>query len=569
MSQGWNGTKPDADWWIKAVHAGMRFRKKYAREAEWSKWRRWYRGEWPRGILPTNVYFKMLRTLVPRVYYRNPSVSITPTLPGMEQLIFAKLLERADNKLLDLMGVKGQMKRAVQLTIQFGTSVPLLGFGAQFTPTPDEISTEAPTGESRKMKRRVEYNSLVHANAPWFLTAHPRDIVFPDNCETWEDARWFCLLTKRTAEDLKDDPRFKHTENLPESGKGSSLPYDGGPGRIVQEGVRVWIIRDKKTQQVFALAPDGDADNQILYQDDDELQIDGGLPAYPLVFNVDDEAVWGVPDSQIIAPQQVEINEIRTLIMRHRRIALVKLLVEEGAIEPDEAQKLVDDDVGGVVKVKNINTVRELAPQPVPPALLESEKLVAQDVQEILGLGTNQFGEYAPGSADRSATEANIVAMATQIRVDERRDTCADLLTSVVSDLNQIILSHWTTEQVTDVIGPGGVQIWVKYTPQMLREGHYEVKVDPDTSLPLTKQVREARATQFYGIAKDNPLIDPWKLTMMWINEIYGGDAGDVMRSPVMNTSPQNPMSPQEAASHLQALPAPKGAANGQAGPTL
>jgi hypothetical protein len=325
--------------------------------------------------------------------------------------------------------------------------------------------------------------------------------------------------------------------------------------------VRVWIIRDKKTQQVFAIAPDGDAENQVLYQEDDELQINEGLPAYPLIFNTDDEVIWGVPDSQIIAPQQIEINETRTLIMRHRRIALVKFLVEEGAMEPDEASKLIDDDVGAVVRIKNINMVRELAAAQLPPALLQSEQLIAQDVQEILGLGTNQFGEYAPGSADRSATEANIVAMATQIRVDERRDTCADLLTDFINDLHVVMFRHWQQEMVEAIVGPAGVPIWIQFTPQMLAEGQYLVKVDPDTSLPRTKEVREQKSDLFYDRAKMNPLINPVELTRFWLNEQYGIDADTVMLNPAMNTSPQNPMSPQQAVQHLQQLPKPNGAA--------
>ena len=554
MSQGWLPRgKPDPDWWIREIEKGLQFRKKYAREPEWPKWRKWYRGDWPNKILPTNIYFKMIRTIVPRVYYRNPSVSITPTLPGIEQMIFAKLLERADNKLLDLMGVKQQMKRAVQLAIQFGTSVPMLGYGAQFSPTPEELTTAAPDGQKR-MKNRVEYNSLVHPDTPWFLTAHPADIVFPDKCQTWEDARWICLMTRRSAGDLNDDPRFPTWKDLPEGGKGSSLPYDGAPGRTSPAGVRVWIIRDKKTQQVFALCPDGDNEKQIGYCEDDALQVDGGLPAYPLIFNIDDEVIWGVPDSQIIAPQQLEINETRTLIMRHRRIALVKFLVEQGALDPDEADKLVDDQVGGTVKVKNLNAIRELSPAQIPTALLESEELAARDVQEILGLGTNQFGEYAPGSADRSATEANIVNQATQIRVDERRDTCADLLTSFVSDMNHVLIEHQSEEQVADIIGPEGVPIWIKFSPAMLREGHYVVKVDPDSSLPQTKALREQHADIFYDRAKLNPLVDPLKLTQFWLNEQYAANADLLMKQPVMNTSQQKPMGLQEAVGQLQGM---------------
>jgi hypothetical protein len=560
MPQGWDSYgQPEEDWWIRQVQEGIAFRRKHAREPEWRKWRNWYRGEWPRGVLPTNVYFKMLRTLVPRVYYRNPSVSITPTLPGIEAMLLAKLLERSDNKLLDLMGVKGQMKRAVQLAIMFGTSVPMLGFGAQFTPTPEPLDTRAPEGRSKRYRNRVEYNSLVHPNAPWFLTAHPGDVVFPDKCATWEEARWICLTTRRSSHDLANDGRLKNNKDLPEGGKGSNLIYDGGPGRMVADGVRVWIIRDKKTGKVFCMAPDGGGGKKILACEDDALQIDGGLPAYPLVFNVDDEAIWGVPDSQIIGPQQTEINEIRSLIMRHRRAALVKMLYEEGMIEPDEIDKMTDDDVRAAIKVKNINGVRDLPAPQIPEALLTSEELVAQDVQEILGLGTNQFGEYAPGSADRSATEANIVNQATQIRVDERRDTCADLITAFVSDMNVVLMENWSEEQVEQVVGPAGVPIWIKFRPDMLREGHYVVKVDPDTALPQTKAIREQKAVQGYGLLSQNAFINKQALTEWLLNEMWGVDADSLMLNPIMHTSPDNQMSVPQAVQHLSGIPVGKG----------
>jgi hypothetical protein len=95
----------------------------------------------------------------------------------------------------------------------------------------------------------------------------------------------------------------------------------------------------------------------------------------------------------------------------------------------------------------------------------------------------------------------------------------------------------------------------------MLAEGRYLVKVDPDTSLPRTKDVREAKADKFYDRAKMNPMINPMELTRFWLNEQYGVDADTVMLNPAMNTSQGNPMSPGEAVQHLGQLPKPNGAA--------
>src|SRR5258706_1053473 len=136
----------DVPWWDTAISKGKKFRETYALENEWPKWQRWYRGRWTAGTLPSNIYFKIARTFIPRVYYRNPSVSITPSMPGIENMLMCKLIERADNKLLTRMQIKQAMKTAVQHSFMYGTGGIRLGYGAEFTPPPDDVGTAAPEG---------------------------------------------------------------------------------------------------------------------------------------------------------------------------------------------------------------------------------------------------------------------------------------------------------------------------------------------------------------------------------------------------------------------------------------
>ena len=155
------------------------------------------------------------------------------------------------------------------------------------------------------------------------------------------------------------------------------------------------------------------------------------------------------------------------------------------------------------------------------------------------------------------------MAQATQIRVDERRDACADLLTQIVTDLNQVITTRWPADIVADIVGPAGVPIWIKATRDQLgqlyddRSGAlYRVKVDPDTSLPQTKALRESKATNFYQLAKTNPLLDPQHLTQFWISEMYGVDADFILKQPLFNTSESAPMPLGQAVQQFQQLPA-------------
>ena len=162
--------------------------------------------------------------------------------------------------------------------------------------------------------------------------------------------------------------------------------------------------------------------------------------------------------------------------------------------------------------------------------MFQADAAVMQDVREIVGFGRNQFGEYKPGSSDTTATEAQIVQAASEIRVDERRDLTADLLTAVFEQVHNVIFRHWTQEQVIDIAGPLGLPIWMKFTGPMLNAGSYEVKIDPDSAVPETKQYREQKATQFYQMAASNPLIDPYKLTSFWLHEHYGVAFDDMLR---------------------------------------
>jgi len=543
--------KADAGWWMQQLNAGIAFRKKYAKEAQWNTWRNYYRGNWKAGILPKNIFFSMLRTVVPRVYFRNPSVSVTATKPGAIYVAQAQVLERVDNKLINTMKMKRQIKRMVQNAFLFGTGFGKLGYGAEFTPTPEENETDTPMVKSHA----VEYRSGIVANMPWFLSAHPGSIIVPSGVADFEEGRFIAHWIRRPVDDVTEDPRLKNVKQLGPSSfsKGDSkLPV---PGLLNPTPMMDLVeIRDKKTRQVIVLAPYVNSD-KVLFQGDDELQGDYGPTTYPLVFNEDDEVAWGIPDSVILEPHQLEINEIRTQAMKHRRVALVKLMYETGSITPESLGKLLSEDVLAGVECKDINKVKPMQIAEIPQGLLVADRSTMQDIREALGFGVNQMGEYKAGSSDTTATEAMIVKMATEIRVDERRDMVADLLTDVINDMHRIIFDHWRQEEVIDVVGPAGIPIWVQFSGDSISAERYNVKVDPDTAIPETRAIREQRAMLVYGQLKMNPLIDPIKLTVHLLHEMHGVQFDDMLRGlPPGLGSQQNPMSVGQYGQVLQGV---------------
>lgn len=329
---------------------------------------------------------------------------------------------------------------------------------------------------------------------------------------------------------MKEDSRLKNVKHLGPNSVGKDPASRPVAGLLNPTPMMDLIeIRDKKYRSVMVIAPYINTE-KVLYHDDDDLQGDWGPTIYPLVFNEDDEIAWGVPDSVILEPHQLEINEIRTQAMKHRRLALIKVLYQTGSIDKAELDKFFSEDVAAGIAVKDIGQIKPIQVAEIPQGLLVADRTTMQDVREALGFGVNQMGEYKQGSSDTTATEAMIVKMATEIRIDERRDIVADMLTDIINDMHRIIFEQWNHQEVIEVVGPAGVPLWVTFKGQELATGRYAVKVDPDTAIPETRAIREQRAMGVYERFKMNPLIDPIKLTTYLLHEMHGVQFDDMLR---------------------------------------
>lgn len=525
--EGYRTKKPDAEWWLEQLKAGEEYRKKAAYQAQWDKWRAYYRGDWRPEIQPVNLFFAMLRSTVPRVYFRNPKVSITPGKPGLLHMAFARILERADNKLIKEMKLKNHMKSAIQHTFMFGTGGVKVGFGGQYMPSPT-FNPEVDMSGRDKQGHATEFLNINSPMMPWVMAQHPGGLIVPAGLQRFDDTPWQATEVIRALDDVQRDPRFKGTDSLK-----TFLKEDPGSNyqfKRRRKFVKLYEVRDRRTQRVFVLAPDKDG-NKVLFDGYDEFQL-VGLPTLPLIFNEDDEYCWGLPDSKLLEPYQKEANEIKTQIMKHRRLSLVKILARRGSISKAEAEKIVNEDVLPVIWTEQDPrmAIEKLQAANIPQDLIQAAQEVVNDMRESVGFSRNQFGEYNSRSGDTTATEARIVQSATEIRVDERRDMVADLLTSVMEHVNTVIFNHWGEEQIVDIVGPGGAPVWVQFQGKMLRQGHYHIKVDPDSSLPETRELRERRAIELYSLLKSNPLIDPQMLTQYLLNELRGTAFDDMMR---------------------------------------
>jgi hypothetical protein len=559
---GYRGSKVDTNWWLEQIKHGEEFRKKFAYEQQWQTWRSYYRGNWADDIMPLNLFYTYMRTIVPRIYFRDPTISISPTKPGLENMMFARIMERIDTKLLKNMKFKRVMKSTVQDAFLLGTGIAKLGFGGFYSPTIMDDYPGAPT-DSKGFE--VEHHNT-ESMMPWVAKTNPGNFVVPYGTKWLDHSRWVAEKIVRPISDIQRDPRFTNTAGL------KSFDVDGSrmaAGSIVRpiKVANLYEIRDTYTGKVFVLAPDHSKDNKLIYEGADLfLTSYGGFPYFLNTFNEDDEAVWGLPDSKILEYYQLEINEIKTQIQRHRRLSLVKILIKDKAMSESEAEKLVSEDVGAVAFIRGQGDIRSnvlYTNSTIPRELFVAADTLMQDTRESLGFSRNEFGEFNSRSGDTTATEANIVKMASEIRIDERRDGLADSVVDFVRMMHGVVLDNWGDEQVVDLIGPGGVQVWLRVRGESLRKNKFSIKVDPDTAIPETRASREQRAIQLYQFLSANPLIDPIKLTQYLLHEMKGPQFDDIMKMlPGVNGAGDRPIEVSDFGNMLQQSISNAGAQN-------
>ena len=503
-------------YWEKQLREGLAYREKYGHPQDWKRYLDYYRAEWASDIIPVNRIFSYGRSLIPRVYFRSPAITIVPMRP--EFAPSAKVLEAVDNWLITEIGLKDVLKRACLHSYLTGVGLLKLGYDSEFGFIPQQAilpDSETLTQESTSEPRKIEYRVDVKPGMPWVLDVPSYDIITPWGYNTLNSLPWICHVVMRPLEDVKQDQKYRNTKDL-KGGFRVDRKYPSMWGsRGGTDFTRLYEVRDVKHKRLIVLC-----EKQVLLDEEDELQVEG-LPYECIQFNPDLEHFWAISDVKVVQEQQKELNEIRTQASKHRRLALVRFLYSKGTLTPDQVAQMLSEDVPVALELDHDNpaTAVSTLQAHVPPDLWREAQEVLADFRETLGFSRNQAGEFVTPITPRTATEVSAVREATELRAEERRDIVADVFTNIIRKLNQFIFKFWTTERVTPIIGRDGAQHWIRFTGEELM-GEYAYTVYPETGLPVSRNIRFRQATELFNMLRNDPLIDQVGLRKLVLGQI-------------------------------------------------
>ncbi len=599
------------EFWKQQIARGLEYQRKYGNSDDWKKWDGMYAGVYAgleysgtaangrtRPHYPMNFMFAQFRSLVPQIYFRNPTSSVISRRPGMNP--HARVLQTILDWLISEMATKTQLKRAALDTMLYGTGFIKQGYDSEYGTDPNalvsgQFQTEAGdiqlAGESLTQRdpdtfERLEYNATIQPGRPWAVRVHPRDIlVDPLTVDPMlDDAQWVIHRVLRRMKDVKADAKYEKSDkkdlkptrsenysahdeprlyddhstartNDGDDRIGDIPPRDPARGKsinndkdVIDEWVELWEIHDRKTERVMVLNLDHD---KWLRDTHDHLQFDG-LPFVPIIFNAHPKSFWGISDAQMLHPQQIELNETRKMQRNYRRASLVRFLLKKGALTPTQIQSFFSDEPNMMLEISgefpNIGEAMQQVQGFMPPDLGLWGGQIMDDMRQILGTGRNQMGQF-DNKTHRSATEASIVQANSQIRVDERRDVLADVLSRVLRRSAQMLWKWWDVQQVARVAGPGGQQFWVNYTGQELK-GEYDFNIQPDDATPLTNRQRLQDLTQLAQTVA--PMLQPEQAQQLVAAILRVADGVDEEEILQVQQPQQDPMSLDQFGGQLQ-----------------
>jgi len=497
--------------WKDRIRSGIKYQTKYGHPESWAIYEKRLRCDWEdKGdIIPVNLIHAFGKAIIPKVYARNPRVTLRPNNP---QIPYVKLkaAETTVNWYIRKLNIKQEMKKMVADNYSNGNGICFFGYDGEFGYRPDHASPllegMGTTDRFASTMNYIEYNKNIFPGSPWMLRERPLDVIVPFGATSISTTPWIAHRSIRLVSDVKLDERYlpnrkqiKANRQVETEGSYSDPIYK--EMMDTDEYVELWEIRDYRTRMIYVISFDHD---KFLVKEIDELQFND-LPAAEMIFNEDSTGFWGIPDARIIMPQQDELNEIRTQARAHRAAATLKAIVPTGALTPEAKKAFLSGEVMPVVEV-SVDDVRKavLLLQPhVPMDFGILSQQVLQDVREMIGMGPNQASTYSPGR--KTATEATIVQVASELRIDERRDVAADVLIQVAKKILQMVSAFQATSEGTiPIIAPDGTAKWATYQARDLIDD-YDYIVNPDECLPYNMQIRKQNAQELYAIGVQNP----------------------------------------------------------------
>ena len=502
-----------------------------------------------------NVVFANCSIMVPMLYAKNPTISVTYEDSANEPL--GKSIEVLINKLISMrtapgLNFKPKARRSVLTALLTNSAIIKVGW-TQKQDSSDEaiaelekLSTELENAKSPKKVKEVEGKikaleekvNLLSTAGPWCKAMLPnRLVVDPTAIEVGgTDANWmmewdylptsYLNAVYATEEDGKHKSVYEPTHVMgcvgggdggdPSTGglddqinnfqlvKDASMLQAGAYGYTSTEQLeaasytKVWWVWDKTTRRVLMYADN--SWNWPIWVWNDPLKLPRFFPYFSLSFH---ESVAGVtPKGEVsyYLDQQDSINEINSEIRLARRWARRNILYNKRILSQEDAEAILNgpDGTARGVDVPEGQKITDSIESVVPPSLKFPELFDTesnfQAINRITGVNDSMRGAQFKTNTTNKAVQA--YEQNVDIRVDERVDLIEDFIGDIMWNISMMCLQQWDVEEVTALIGAPAAAGWRRITDPREFDTLFNARVEGGSVAKPNSQTKKQQAIQ-------------------------------------------------------------------------
>lgn len=447
-------------------------------------------------LVRVNVAFSTMSTLVPFVADEDPQFTVKP-YSGDARQDNAAVLETFLNHVWKSSKMRGQTHLA-------DTVFDFLLFGDGFLKVGYDIrQQEIFDALGNQVQNRVDVAEFkVERVNPW-------DVWIDPYSDGLHNARWVCHRIILPASEVREDPRYRvPKDHLFEAGEIDSRHTSA------QDRRRLDDVRTDDWVTVFEFYDLKEKWSMSFTQ--------GALVPLRYIEHVECPIVqmsnYRIPNSpyhmgeiEQISSLQHELNKSRSQMITHRRRNVAKWLVRTGLVDEEAEQAMKSSRINEIIPIEAQEPLEHLiqyvAPQSLSADSYMIDERIRDDINEITGV--NEYLRGVPTPSSRTATEAQIIEGATNIRTRHKLisvERCArdagQLLLDIMRDVlpltdyqeMRMYITGVEAEKLNRAQGMENPNTDSVLTPNPeIFEGAYEVDVERGSTELRNPQVRAGK----------------------------------------------------------------------------
>ena len=534
----WKVDLRDPETWRRRLAVSREIRDTRARQLGWDRAQDAFQGkllaEVPsQDTVVVNFPYAYVSNILPSVYFSQPRILVRPTKEAYRQA--AQLLEPLLNYQIRRLRFSRQARRAILDAIIIGHGWVKLGWATKYGEIPGESPRNEPLSAGKKITIR---NIRFREGSPFFYRIDPRMMLVDPRASSWEEVRWVAQLAYRPYDYLMDDPFIQNKDKISPGYRleGSQdmqvIPRDQRD-RIGEAFCLCYEIWDLDSERVMMLA-EGSSDWQR-FEKWPYPYLDG-VPFYFLQAGDGIDDIYPVSPLSMWLDQVDELSKIRTLQLDALYRARGKLVVQQGALDNEELEKLRDPQED-IIVAKDINGIQAIKTLTLDPNAYICEDRVKRDIMDISGLSELQYGNLPGGRV--TATLGMIAQRSTTVRLRRFVDAIRDWLIDVAGDM-AVMLAHKMPEPQQVAITTQGGLDWLEITRADI-QGEFLFDLDVSEMAPLSREARQKEAVDLVSLLSQAPDIAKRRRLYEDVLEAFGKTEPDAYLKPEMGP----PVDPQ------------------------